>query len=58
MNGTAPSKLIAVHMSTTITKPSRLRIACEWRRNGSHSINPAASAIAKVTEKCWSSPSP
>ncbi len=32
--------------------------ACEWRRNGTHSINPAASAIAKVTEKCSSSPSP
>ena len=58
MNGTAPSKLIADHISATIKKPSRLRIACESRRNGHHSKRPAASAIANVTEKCWSSPSP
>ena len=37
MNGTAPSKLIADHMSATIKKPSRLRIACASRRNGNQS---------------------
>ena len=42
MNGTVPSKLIAVHMSATIKKPSRLRIACESWRNGSQSRKPIA----------------
>ena len=58
MNGTAPSKLIADHMSATIKKPSRLRIACASWRNGHQSKRPAASVIANVTEKCSNSPSP
>ncbi len=57
MNGTAPSKLIADHISATIKKPSRLRIVCESRRNGSHSNRPIASASANVTDRCWNPPS-
>ena len=53
MNGTAPSKLIADHMSATIRKPSRLRIACESRRNGQPQHEARRDrAIANVTEKC------
>ena len=40
MNGTVPSKLIAVHISATIKKPSRLRISCESCLNGSQSTKP------------------
>ena len=39
MNGTVPSRLMADHISATIKKPSRLRIACEWCRNGSHNTS-------------------
>ena len=57
MNGTVPSRLIAVHISATIKKPSRLRMTCESRLNGSQSTTPTSSAIANVIEKCWISPS-
>ena len=57
MNGTVPSKLIAVHINPTIKKPSRLRIACESCLNGSQSTRPMTNASANVIEKCCTSPS-
>ena len=57
MNGTVPSRLIAVHISATIKKPSRLRIACESCLKGSQSTRPTSNAIANVIEKCRISPS-
>ena len=48
MKGTVPSKLMAVHISATIKKPSRLRIAWESCRKGSQSTTPMINAIANV----------
>src|SRR5690606_39378374 len=57
MNGTAPSTLIAVHISATIAKPSRVLIVL-WRlRTGSQNASPIAAASAKVIEKCAAWPS-
>jgi hypothetical protein len=57
MNGTDPSRLIAVHISVTIKKPSRLLMLTARLWNGSQNASPATNAIANAIEKRQASPS-
>ena len=57
MNGTAPSALIAVHITPTIRNPSRLRTLMCLRRNGAQNKRPASRATLPAAANRLDSPS-
>ena len=57
MNGRLPSRLMQIHISATMPKPSRLRIGMGLRRSGSQSARPTAAEPANTAAKLPNWPS-